>query len=278
MFPSLARIGVPVIAGALLLGLSSCGDDDNSAAVSTVQIRPSSYSIKEPATTTTVPTSAVADAQGRSPAEQTFIVKTNKDVPFNIAKLYDIKLEELRNYNGWAADFHDAPGIGGTVRIPPGAKFIDPNATTTTAAATGGSTSGSGSSPASSTPAGDRCHPTYTVKAGDAPLVVTRKFDITIDQLNAANTDTPNWPNLYTGRTIKLPPPADCPTRSGAPRPPPRPADPNCPSIPPASGRNRRTERGLHPRSGHRRVGGRRQPAMPWRRRVVRSHWRRHPV
>ncbi len=212
MFASLARIGVPVVAGALLLGLSSCGDDDNSASVSTVEIRPSSYSIKEPATTTTVPTSAVADAEGRSAAEQTFTVRTNKDVPFNIAKLYDIKLDELRNYNGWAADFHDAPGIGGTVRIPPGAKFIDPNATTTTAAgstATGDTTGGSATP--TSEAAGDRCHPTYTVKAGDAPLVVTKKFDITIEQLNAANTDTPNWPNLYTGRTIKLPPPADCP-------------------------------------------------------------------
>jgi LysM repeat protein len=212
MFTSLARICVPVVAGALLLGLSSCGDDDDSAAVSTVQIRPSSYSIKEPATTTTVPTSAVADAKGRSAAEQTFIVKTSKDVPFNIARRYDIKLEELRNYNGWAADFHDAPGIGGTVRIPPGAKFIGPNATTTTAAgSTGDTTSSSGSATGSSAPAGDRCHPTYTVKAGDAPLVVTRKFNITIEQLNAANTDTPNWPNLYTGRKIKLPPPADCP-------------------------------------------------------------------
>jgi LysM repeat protein len=215
MFSSLARIGVPVMAGVLLLGLSSCGDDDDSATVSTVQIRPSSYSIKEPVTTTTVPTSAVADAQGRSPAEQTFIVKTNKDVPFNIAKLYDIKLEELRNYNGWATDFHDAPGIGGTVRIPPGAKFIDPNATTTTAAAGATGDTTTGSATASSAPAGDRCHPTYTVKSGDAPLVVTRKFDITIEQLNAANTDTPNWPNLYTGRTIKLPPPADCPNAIG---------------------------------------------------------------
>jgi LysM repeat protein len=210
MFSSLARIGVPVLAGALLLGMSSCGDDDDSAAVSTVQIRPSSYSIKEPATTTTVPTSAVADAQGRSAAEQTFVVKTNKDVPFNIAKMYDIKLEELRNYNGWKADFSDAPGIGGTVRIPPGAKFIDLNAATTTAAGATGDTTGGSATPTSAAE-GDRCHPTYEVKAGDAPLVVTRKFDITIEQLNAANTDTPDWPNLYTGRKINLPPPADCP-------------------------------------------------------------------
>ena len=202
----------------MLLGLSACGDDDNSAAVSTVQIRPSSYSIKEPATNTTVPTSAVPDAQGNSAAEQTFTVKTNKDVPFNIAKMYGISLEELRNYNGWAKDFHDAPGIGGTVRIPPGAKFIDPNATTTTAAGTGATATGdttAGSATPTSAAAGDRCHPTYTVKAGDAPLVVTKKFDITIDQLNAANTDTPNWPNLYTGRKINLPPPADCPNAVG---------------------------------------------------------------
>ena len=40
--------------------------------------------------------------------------------------------------------------------------------------------------------------------------MITRKFDITIEQLNAANASTPNWPNLYTGRSINLPPPADC--------------------------------------------------------------------
>ena len=40
--------------------------------------------------------------------------------------------------------------------------------------------------------------------------MITRKFDIMIEQLNAAHVDTPNWPNLYTGRSIKLPPPADC--------------------------------------------------------------------
>ncbi len=60
------------------------------------------------------------------------------------------------------------------------------------------------------TPGGDRCNPIYVVESGDAPLVITRKFDITLEQLNAANTATPDWPNLYTGREIKLPPPGDC--------------------------------------------------------------------
>ena len=36
---------------------------------------------------------------------------------------------------------------------------------------------------------GDRCAPTYAIEDGDAPLVITRKFDVTLEQLNAANTD-----------------------------------------------------------------------------------------
>jgi LysM repeat protein len=210
MFASVARIGLPLLAAGGLLALSSCGDDDGGASVSTVQIKPSSYSVKEAATTTTVAVVPAADAEGRSPAEQTYIVASNQDVPFNIARKFDISLDELRNYNGWDAAYSQFPGKGGTVRIPPGAKFIDPNATTTTAAGATADTTESSGSTAASGSTGDRCHPTYEVQSGDAPLVITRKFDITLEQLNAANTDTPNWPNLYTGRSINLPPPADC--------------------------------------------------------------------
>jgi LysM repeat protein len=210
MLTSLARVGLPVVAGIVLVGLSSCSGDDDGASVSTVQIRPSSYSVKEAATTTTVATSAAPDAGGRSVAEQTYVVQSDQDVPYNIARKFDIPLDELRNYNGWDANYSQFPGPGGTVRIPPGALFIDPNATTTTATgATAESTDTEGSTPSDGS-TGDRCHPTYEVQSGDAPLVITRKFDITLDQLNAVNTSTPNWPNLYTGRTINLPPPADC--------------------------------------------------------------------
>ena len=210
MIRSVARIALPLLAGGALLALSSCGDDDGAAGVSTVQIKPSSYSVKDPATTTTVPEVPVAGADGKSVAEQTYIVQSSQDVPYNIARKFEISLDELRNYNGWDASFSDFPGKGGTVRIPPGAKFIDPNATTTTAAGQTADTTPSSGSTADGGTTGDRCHPTYEVQNGDAPLVITRKFDITIEQLNAANTSTPNWPNLYTGRSINLPPPADC--------------------------------------------------------------------
>lgn len=217
MFASVARIALPLLAAGGLLALSSCGDDDGGAAVSTVQIKPSSYVVKDPATTTTIPEVAVADPEGRSAAEQSYVVQSDQDVPFNIARKFDIPLDELRNYNGWDASYRGFPGKGGTVRIPPGAKFIDPNATTTTAAGeTGDTTESSDSTASDGSSGGDRCNPTYEVQAGDAPLVITRKFDITIEQLNAANTSTPNWPNLYTGRSIKLPPPADCANAAAA--------------------------------------------------------------
>ena len=208
------RAGVVVLAGTSLLALTSCGDDDSGASASTVEIQPSSYVVKEPATTTATTVVVGPDEEGLSAGEQAFTVQSINDVPYRIAELYGVDLEELRNYNGWDENFSDYPGIGGTVRIPPGAKFIDPSVTTTTAADEDDESDDTDSADATGdtteAPGGERCNPIYVVEAGDAPLVITRKFDITLEQLNAANTATPDWPNLYTGREIKLPPPADC--------------------------------------------------------------------
>ncbi|MET0145259.1 MAG: LysM peptidoglycan-binding domain-containing protein [Ilumatobacteraceae bacterium] len=202
-------IGAAVL-GASLLGLTACGGDSPSSSASTVPIQPSSYVIKEPVTASTVPPAVAGpNAEGRSDGEQTYIVASRNDVPFSIARMYEVDLDELRNFNGWEeGTYAGFPGIGGAVRIPPGAKYIDPAATTTTAPAATTGTEGDSTDETAS--GGDRCAPTYVVESGDAPLVITRKFDITLDQLNAANTSTANWPNLYTGATINLPPPADC--------------------------------------------------------------------
>lgn len=215
MSSPLIRAGLGAVALTALIGLTACGGDDDAATVTTISIRPSSYEVKPPATTTTIVTVAAPDADGRSAAEQVYTVASDNDVPFNIAAKFDIPLDELRNYNGWDEDYSGWPGVGGTVRIPPGAKFIDPTATTTTVADDPDTSDGTATEGSTAEAGGDRCNPTYTVEAGDAPLVVTRKFDITIEQLDAANVGvTPDWPNLYTGRDIRLPPPADCPNAS----------------------------------------------------------------
>jgi len=54
------------------------------------------------------------------------------------------------------------------------------------------------------------CNPQYTIEPGDAPLVVTAKFDISLDELDDANSNNPDWPTFYTDRQISLPPPEGC--------------------------------------------------------------------
>ena len=95
-------------------------------------IEPSSYVVRDIGDddVVTAPVDTTPTADGRSPVEQTYTVKA-VTTRRQIAVLYDIDLDELRNYNGWAADYSDFPAVGGIVRIPPDAQFIDPNATTT---------------------------------------------------------------------------------------------------------------------------------------------------
>jgi hypothetical protein len=46
---------------------------------------------------------------------------------------------------------------------------------------------------------------TYRVADGDYPVLVAQKFDITLDALNAANTDTPDFGSWYPGLAIQIP-------------------------------------------------------------------------
>ena len=129
------RAGAAVVACVSLCALTSCSEDGSGASASTVEIQPSSYVVKDPVTTTTAPVVPPGpDEEGLSAGEQSFTIQSSNDVPWAVAQLYGIDLEELRNYNGWDENFSDYPGIGEVVRIPPGAKFIDPSVTTTTAA------------------------------------------------------------------------------------------------------------------------------------------------
>ncbi len=45
----------------------------------------------------------------------------------------------------------------------------------------------------------------YTVQKGDVPFTVARKFSITVDALNLANTATPGYSAFYVGLKIKIP-------------------------------------------------------------------------
>ena len=158
--------------------------------------------------------------------------------PFEIAKLFDVALDELRNFNGWEADVLGLPGAGRHGAHPAGRQVHRPNATTTTAAGDRRPTTTTGGLDADDRPAATAAPRRTRSRSGDAPLGVTRKFDITLEALNAANADTPDWPNFYTGREIKLPPRR---LRDGS----------RLTHVAPAD------VAAAQPRSGQRRVGGR---------------------
>jgi LysM repeat protein len=198
----------------LLLTLASCGDNGGSAeSATTVTIQPTSYVTRVQATTTTEPVNNTADTEGRSQVEQTYTIEAG-DYPVLIATLFDVPLDELTAYNKWESNFSDFPSIGETVRIPPGAKFVDQNATDTTEAATDTTESGStDTATTTESTTGGPCDPgEYTVEAGDYPIIVADKFDVTLEELTQYNHWTPpdylDFPSV--GETVRIPPPSDC--------------------------------------------------------------------
>ena len=55
-------------------------------------------------------------------------------------------------------------------------------------------------------PGGSNCiSGTYVIKAGDLPSRVANKFDVTVDQLAAANINTPGYRNFVVGTEINIP-------------------------------------------------------------------------
>jgi hypothetical protein len=109
-----ARVAVVALAAGALLGLTACGDGGDAATVTTIAIRPESYALKPPATPpSTAPVVPTPDAEGRSQAEQSYTIHED-EYPFEIAALFDVELEALRNFNSWDA----AHPTGRQVRRP----------------------------------------------------------------------------------------------------------------------------------------------------------------
>ena len=195
-----------MVSSALVLVAASCSDEDPDTASSVVEIEPSAYEVQDIATTTAAPVDTTPTAEGRSPVEQAYIVQEG-DYPVVIAELFDIDIDELRNYNGWASDYSDFPQAGGTVRIPPNAKFIDPTATTTSEADEEDETESTEEESDTTAAPGD-CEPagSYVVEEGDNPTLIAEKFDVTLEALTSANgwaSDYSDFPNV--GASIVIP-------------------------------------------------------------------------
>ena len=198
------RWGVLALGVAPVVLLGACGDDDMASGTTLQEIQPTSYVVREPATTTTTiaPTGTAAD--GTSPVEQQYEVQSG-DAVSAIARKFGVTAEELANYNKWEDGINHSIFPGDVILIPPGAKVPSASTSTDTASSTPDATAAStGTTPPATL--GDNCKAgEYVIVAGDTPSGVAKKFDVTVDQLNAANADTPGYGGFVVGITIVIP-------------------------------------------------------------------------
>jgi len=190
--------------GPLLLA-AGCGDSSGDGAGSLLTpIQPSSYVTIEPATTTTtttIPFVAGGEAGEISPVEQTYIVVAGDNL-FKIATLYDITVDVLVNYNGWTDGTDHLLLAGDAVLIPPNSLIPG----------TGTGSSGAGDSDATSPgddgDDGGGC--THTISAGENPTKVANMYDLTYDQLQAANPFMDFSTTFVVGDVLTIPAEGNC--------------------------------------------------------------------
>lgn len=215
----LAAVAAPVVLAAL--ALSACGGSDASgSSLTTLNLGSTAFVTRPPETTTTTIAGTIDGATVAG--EQEYIIQAG-DFPLRVADLFGVSVEDIGNYNGWAAcsslSCPEFPGPGTAIRIPPGANNIevpaaDTGGDTATETVTGGDTEQpSTDEPAGDTipEAGDNCAAgSYVIEEGDFEGRVAEKFDVTVEALRAANASNPEYNIFYVGLQIVIPAKADC--------------------------------------------------------------------
>ncbi len=198
------RPRVLVIAGFGLgpaLLAAGCGNEATGSQSTLVFQQPSSYVVKDPATTTTTTTLAPGPpVEGVSPTEQIYTVVANDSIS-KIASIHDITSDQLVSYNGWTDGLTHFLGVGDQIKIPPDSKI--PGTATATDTGTGETTGTS-----DSVAPGVACQ--HEVVANDNPTRVAKKYGITVDELAAANAGNPAYQSFLIGSLLDIPAGGDC--------------------------------------------------------------------
>jgi len=200
-----AAVGV----GPLLLAAGCVGSSPTGASATIANIQPTSFVEIPPATTTTTTTTTVpaggAPEGTRSPTEQTYEIQGGDSLG-KIAALYDITLEQLINYNQFPDGANQLILPGDTIRIPPDA--LVPGTATDTGTDTGTDSGGDdGDDGGDDGDAGVGC--THTIVEGENPSKVANQYDITTEELFAANPGGV-MDNFLIGDTLNIPANGTC--------------------------------------------------------------------
>jgi len=209
------RVGViagPVVVGAMLL--ASCGgSSDSGATQSTIDLSQAStaFVVRPPATT--LPVLTVDGVAVVVTEEQEYVIQAG-DYPLKVAADFNVSLDDLIAYNEWgSAD--EFPGIGTTIKIPPGATAVaavtDAEGDSAAVIAEGNGDGDPDVTVVTIPDAGDNCAAgSYTIVDGDYPQKVADQFDVTVPALQAANSRTSGYNSFYVGLEIVIPAKADC--------------------------------------------------------------------
>ncbi|MFW2332852.1 LysM peptidoglycan-binding domain-containing protein, partial [Ilumatobacter sp.] len=190
--------------GPLLMAAGCGGTSATGAQATMARIQPTSFVELPPATTTTTTTISAEEiaASGISPVEQTYTIQRGDSIS-RIATIHDITMEQLVNYNSWSDGLNHFLVVGDPVKIPPGAKI--PGSTSASAAPT--DDTGGDDSSSEDESSGDGC--THTIVQGENPSRVASKYDITVDELRAANPGGV-MDSFLIGATLQIPPNGSC--------------------------------------------------------------------
>jgi LysM repeat protein len=200
-----ARISLFAGIGLAAVLFTACAEEPSGARTTLAELPGgTNYVVVTPVpttTTTTVPVSVVGG--DTDPNEQSYTVQAGDGLS-RIASLHGLTSDELVLYNGWPEGATHVFMPGEIVRIPPGSKV--PGATTPDSSSPD-DTSDAGSS-TETTPPGIACE--HTVVAGDNQGRVANQYDVTLEELAAANAGNPDWNYFPIGSTIHIPEGGNC--------------------------------------------------------------------
>jgi len=188
-----------VLIGAALLGACGDGAASGSSTSTPVNLNSTAYATLAP-TLSTIPVEATLPTEGQiSAAAQDYTIVAG-DVPVNVAKRYGVSLDALTLANANTANYASFY-VGLVIKIPEGA--LVPAPTTTVAVDT--ATANAGTTTTVGADANGCTTGSYKIVAGDVPGKVAKSFDVTLDQLDAANANTSGYKNFIVGVTIVIP-------------------------------------------------------------------------
>ena len=191
------------------LVFAACGSDDASEPTrSTVSLSTGSTAFVVKPPVTTLPGAQGVFEDGTTSAIQEYEIQSG-DYPLGVAQQFGVDVDDLVNFNGWASA-SEFPFPGTVIRIPPGAIFAGSSGETEEAVIV--VDADTGEPIGEEIPeAGDNCSEgEHTVVAGDFPLVLVRKYDVTLEALAAANAANPAYGQFIVGQTIIIPAKDDC--------------------------------------------------------------------